>query len=106
MENPNAYAFLDGAQLVKHALSLGYCFPDEAVTLLYLYWEPANGGNFQSVLDHRKELIELQNRVTGDRIGLEGMCYLDLFRHWAGSGVAWLESHATQLMRRYCVDAE
>ena len=37
VENPRSYHWLDAAQLVKHAFDLAYTFPDQPVTLLYLF---------------------------------------------------------------------
>ena len=42
VDAPESYVWLDAAQLIKHAFGLARCFADRHVTLLYLYWEPAN----------------------------------------------------------------
>ena len=42
LKQPRSYRWLDAAQLVKHAFGLAHTFPDRAVTLLYLFWEPSN----------------------------------------------------------------
>jgi len=104
-DEPNAYRRLDAAQLVKHALGLGFTYPDCAVTLLYLYWEPENGEAFSEIALHRSEIVDFAGRVAGDRIAFASLSYLDLWREWSTSGVAWLEAHATQLARRYRVAA-
>ena len=55
-EDPERYDWLDAAQLVKHAYGLAHTFPDEPVTLLYLYWEPLNAERFTLFAEHRLEI--------------------------------------------------
>ena len=55
-EDPERYDWLDAAQLVKHAYGLAQSFPDEPVTLLYLYWEPLNAERFTLFAEHRLEI--------------------------------------------------
>ncbi len=40
------YRHLDAAQLIKHYLGLPNTFPGRDVTLLYLFWEPADAADF------------------------------------------------------------
>jgi hypothetical protein len=42
IDAPDCYAWPDAAQLIKHAFGLAGRFGGRPVTLLYLYWEPAN----------------------------------------------------------------
>ena len=37
VDAPQAYRWLNAAQLIKHALGLMHCYPDRRVTLLYLH---------------------------------------------------------------------
>jgi hypothetical protein len=100
---PHAYRFLDAAQLVKHAFGLGHTYPTGDVTLLYLYWEPENGDSLPEIATHRREIADFASRVAGDRITFASESYLDLWRDWSSSGIAWVKAHAAQLARRYGV---
>lgn len=100
---PNAYRYLDAAQLVKHALGLAFSYPNGKITLLYLYWEPDNRDTFTELTVHRNEVDDFARRVAGERVTVEGLSYLDLWNQWSRSGIDWLEQHAMQLARRYRV---
>jgi len=102
---PHTYCHLDAAQLVKHAFGLGHVYPTGNVTLLYLYWEPANGDALSEIVTHRREIADFTRRVAGDRISFASLSYLDLWRDWSSFGIAWVEAHAAQLARRYRVPA-
>ena len=66
MAEPRAYAWLDAAQLVKHAFGLAHTFFTQPVTLLYLYWEPSNATEFPMFGEHRAEIARFAAAVEGD----------------------------------------
>ena len=45
-DNGTLYRHLDAAQLIKHYLGLRNTFPGRDVTLLNLFWKPANAADF------------------------------------------------------------
>jgi hypothetical protein len=59
------YAWLDAAQLIKHAFGLARTFHDRRTTLLYLFWEPVNASDFSLFTEHRAEITDFSNRVAG-----------------------------------------
>ena len=88
---------------MKHALALRFTYPDRAVTLLYLYWEPDNPEALPQIAVNRREITDFSRRVAGDRIAFTSLSYPALWRDWSTSGVGWIEAHTTQLVRRYGV---
>jgi hypothetical protein len=100
--NPKAYTFLDVAQLVKHAFGLGFCFPNEEATLLYIYWEPANADDIRSLIVHREEVARFAARVSGSKPMFQSVSYPDLWTDWAQrKKPEWLSSHVNALRQRY-----
>jgi hypothetical protein len=83
---PKAFKRLDAPQLVKHALGLATRFPAEQVTLLYLFWEPANWRLFRPFQEHRDEMAKFVEAVGGCQIRFNFMSYPDLWAEWEGQG--------------------
>ena len=98
---------LDVAQLVKHYLGLGRLmdqggpggFKPRRVTLLYLYWEPANAPAIEACRRHRAEIAELAAHVAGSRIAFRSMSYPSLWAEWAA--LPECSGHASNLAARY-----
>ena len=91
---PSAYRHLDAAQLVKHALGLGFTYPDRAVTLLYLDREPDNPEALPEIAIHRREPTSLAVlRATASRSRARAIRR----SVWSASGVAWVEAHVGRL---------
>jgi len=92
---PVAYSCVDAAQLVKHYLGLRHTFPGQAVTLLYLFWEPTNAPEFPVFAQHRAELVAVQRVLDGADIPLVVSSYAGLWREWqqASTAPAWLQAH-------------
>lgn len=69
---PRRYRHLDAAQLVKHALGISTEASRENLepVLIYLYAEPGGGMEISdsALLQHRREIEDLQVRVAGDRV--------------------------------------
>ncbi|SLN31649.1 PGN_0703 family putative restriction endonuclease [Oceanibacterium hippocampi] len=100
---PQAYRWLDAAQLVKHAFGLAHSFPDRPVTLLYLFWEPANPEAFRVFAEHRAEIGRFARAVEGDgQVAFAAMSYPELWRSWvAAAAPDWLPAHIGRLRARY-----
>ena len=105
IKEPNAYQRLDAAQLIKHAFGLMHSFPDRPVTLLYLFWEPANPDVSQIFQDHRNEVRQFADMIAGDGPDFVAMSYPELWRFWASTpGPDWIKTHVHRLRERYAVD--
>jgi len=84
-DRPDHYTWLDAAQLIKHAFGLARTFPDRPVTLLYLFWEPANPNAGPEFAAHRDEIEEFRARVAGSSPTFEAMSYPELWQSWSDS---------------------
>lgn len=105
LEHPDHYTWLDAAQLIKHAFGLSRTFPDRPVTLLYLFWEPANPNASPEFAAHREEIEAFMLRVGGSSPSFEAMSYPELWQFWLNSTSVpeWLHEHLENLERRYLV---
>ena len=102
MDHPDSYVWLDAAQLIKHAFGLARTFRDRRVTLLYLFWEPANPDASQVFADHRQEIADFAKRVAGSGPVFKAMSYPELWQAWHDAGPAdWLVQHIGNLRQRY-----
>jgi len=104
-DRPDHYTWLDAAQLIKHAFGLARSFPDRPVTLLYLFWEPANPNAGPEFAAHRDEIDEFRARVAGSSPAFEAMSYSELWQCWRDSAPTpgWLDEHLENLQGRYLV---
>lgn len=104
-EDSAHYKYLDAAQLIKHYLGLSYSVPKKLVTLLYLFWEPINWKDFETFRDHRKEIADFADVVSGDRVRFRAMSYIELWNQWEQrQSPIWLAGHLQSLTARYRVD--
>jgi hypothetical protein len=104
MDHPDTYRWLDAAQLIKHAFGLTRTFGGRPVTLLYLYWEPANPEVDPLFADHRQEIAAFADRVAGSEPRFEALSYPEIWRAWQNTGPAdWLARHLENLRERYQV---
>ena len=102
MDAPDSYLWLDAAQLIKHAFGLARACPDRPVTLLYLFWEPANPEAHPVFAEHRREIADFAERVAGSTPAFEAMSYPELWARWQEAGPArWLAPHLGELRCRY-----
>jgi hypothetical protein len=101
---PDAYRFLDAAQLVKHAFGIAHRFRDGTATLLYLFWEPADAEAYAAFREHRAEIARFAERVAGGTPRFAAMSYGELWRGWCkASGASWVQQHVEHLEARYAV---
>lgn len=105
VENPRSYHWLDAAQLVKHAFGLAYTFPDQPVTLLYLFWEPSNPGIYPFFAEHRAEVTRFAASIIGaDEPKFVAISYPELWKLLDSQSVPkWLPAHVGRLRARYAV---
>ena len=61
-------------------LGLARTFSDRPVTLLYLFWEPANAEASPVFAAHRAEISEFAARMTGSSPTFEAMSYPELWQ--------------------------
>jgi hypothetical protein len=101
---PSCYRHVDLGGLVKYALALGRTFPDRTTTLLYLFWEPLDAGEFDEFGDHRAELASLADTLRDTRVRFQATSFESLWRAWSERrSPGWLTSHVTRLRSRYSV---
>jgi hypothetical protein len=103
MEAPDYYKWLDAAQLIKHGFGLAKTFPDKAVSLCYLYWEPANPESSPAFAEHRAEIAEFADRVAGSTPSFFALSYPELWSSWRPEAPPWLSRHIDELEARYLV---
>ncbi|WP_417496530.1 PGN_0703 family putative restriction endonuclease [Maricaulis sp.] len=103
MDAPTSYAWLDAAQLIKHAFGLAHTFSSQPVTLLYLYWEPANTACDPIFEAHRREIAQFADRVAGATPRFAAMSYPELWAHWRKAAPGWLSGHLDELAGRYAI---
>nr|WP_201157130.1 hypothetical protein [Rhodobaculum claviforme] len=102
MDAPDSYVWLDAAQMIKHAFGLARTFGGRPVTLLYLFWEPANPEAHRVFTEHRQEIADFAGPVAGSTPAFEAMSYPDLWARWQETGPApWLAPHLDELRARY-----
>jgi len=102
LDAPDSYRWLDAAQLIKHAFGLTGTFGERPVTLLYLFWEPANPSASPIFADHRREVAAFAERVAGATPIFRAMSYPELWSSWQDTGPQdWLARHIEDLHARY-----
>jgi hypothetical protein len=101
-DDPKTYRYLDAAQLMKHYLALKYSYPDRRRVLLYVFWEPTNAGALSDYIDHRKEVADFAQRVSGLETRFIALSYPDLWSEWEShSSWSGMLAHLARLRARY-----
>jgi hypothetical protein len=102
IERPTSFGLLDAAQLIKHAFGLARCFEGQPVTLLYLYWEPADAERHVIFGQHQREVARFSHLVSGGFPEFRAQSYRDLWESWELLGEPrWLREHVANLRGRY-----
>lgn len=100
----DTYRYLNVSQLIKHCLGLIRTYPEQSLTLLYLFWEPANWREFPVFSRHRAEVRQFGAEVEGGRVQFRALTYRQLWDDWSlRPGPAWLAEHVERLRERYDV---
>jgi hypothetical protein len=106
-DDASTYRYLDGAQLVKHALGLRRCSPNEDVSLLYLFWEPENAVDYAAFSAHRDEINHFSSVVGDSKLTFESLAYSPLWQQWHTSSTGASDQtkrlHSERLRERYGV---
>jgi hypothetical protein len=96
--------YLDTDQLLKHALGLSKQHPDVERHLVYVYWEPTDGDQFDVAQEHRAELAAFQERVGDASPHFHAVTHAQLWDEWAAlRDIPWLPDHLRQLRDRYAI---
>jgi hypothetical protein len=102
---PALFHNLDAAQLVKHCLGLRKTFPDQDISLVYVFWEPENAIDLDIFNSHRSEIIKFTEMVAGSEINFAAFSYPELWIEWTGKEAPqWLLEHVEALGSRYSVN--
>ncbi|HEX8102143.1 MAG TPA: hypothetical protein VF533_06005 [Solirubrobacteraceae bacterium] len=96
-----APTYLDADQLLKHALGIAKQHPERERHLLYVYWEPTNGSDFEEILTHRAEVEKLLDWVGEASPRLHALTYDALWTQWEGLNVPEVAVHLDCLRARY-----
>ena len=114
-EGTAIYKYLDVPQLIKHSFGLTNTYlkspesQERIVTLLYLYWEPANidslTGSLKKVYEiHADELLKFKATIgTAPEPVFESMSYRELWKHWDQTIPNNLKNHLSELKNRYLI---
>jgi hypothetical protein len=104
IDAPRRFHHLDAAQLVRHYLGMrnSLSASHRQVTLLYLYWEPADAEGVPEFVAHRAEVAAFAEAVSGSSVTFTALTYPSLWAEWARSD-AWPEAaeHVRLLRQRY-----
>ena len=110
------YRYLDAPQLIKHAFGLTNTYmknsasQNRKITLLYLYWEPANIDSLTGPLKevykiHAEEILKFKTAIgLNTNPSFESMSYPELWNHWEQAVPTDLENHVKGLKKRYLVN--
>ena len=111
--NEDLYAFLDAAQLAKHALALRAAVQPRkehyglAPFLLYVYAEPDTWPGTGSQIGedakarHREEIASFASHVAGDEVAFSACSYRQLLDAWRRSPDQGVARHAEAVIDRF-----
>ncbi len=113
-ENGHLYAFVDAAQLVKHAFALRTAVHHQrgehhglTPTLLYLYAEPNVWPKDGTPVDgnkkarHEDEIRRFARDVSGDEVAFVSCSYRILLEDWGRHEDAEIRAHGDAVARRF-----
>jgi len=106
LQDPEHFALLDAAQLVKHYLGMRHSLGENAgpQVLLYVFWEPTNCAELPDFRAHRAEVDLFSDLVAESDIRFVGLSYPELWAGWEERD-SWPGSrdHVAALRARYGV---
>ena len=112
-DNPRIYAFLDAAQLAKHAFGLRSEVHGRGVhrglrpILFYVYAEPARWPGSGRPVDaaaiagHPEEIARFARLVEGDELAFVPCTWRRLLETWRHEGSAEIAAHSAAVTVRY-----
>lgn len=107
LDQPDSFALLDVAQLIKHAFGLARSFKGRPATLLYLYWEPLDADRRPVLRQHRREVERFSRVVAGGFPTFRAQSYPDLWAAWdQTTEPKWLRDHAATVRARYAISLD
>lgn len=105
---PDAFAYLDAGQLVRHYLGLkkqtasGRTHEGKTATLLYVYWEPTNASELPACRSHTAEIAAFGAAVSDPQLSFVATTYSALWNEWERAHKPpWLGRHVALLQQRY-----
>jgi hypothetical protein len=108
--SPDEYRFFSAAQMVKHYLGLkadrAKRITGRPVTLLYLYWEPADPQTHRFFSEHRAEVADFADGLADEKIQFASLSYRELWKEWRTKGAPELRRHVGALEGRYLLDLD
>jgi hypothetical protein len=107
LEQVPTFVLLDAYQLVKHYLGLCHTYEERPLTLVYLFWEPANVETHRAFDWHRRELARFSQLVGDDpTCEFRALSYTEHWRELSelSRPPGWLKDHLAALASRYLVD--
>lgn len=88
---------------MKHFLGLRATFHGRSVTLLYLFWEPANAASISEYDVHAQELVRFAEGLEDETVRFCSMTYPQLWQAWGNVDEPSLREHVRHLRGRYAV---
>jgi hypothetical protein len=102
--SPRQFQHLDAGKLVRDYLGMRSALAPttEPLTLLYVYWEPADADRVTAFTEHRAEVNAFAEAVSGSDIRFAATSYPALWSEWAQSN-SWpdAQEHVRLLNERY-----
>jgi hypothetical protein len=100
----DGYVLLDVAQLLKHFLAAKLAADHRrAVTLAYVFWEPADADQHPVFAAHRAEAERLATSLVDEEVRLVPLSYPSLWAGWEALDDPILNGHVAGLRERYGV---
>ncbi|WP_396594861.1 PGN_0703 family putative restriction endonuclease [Brevundimonas sp. R86498] len=103
---PNAFRYLDAAQLVKHAFGLvtDGARKQKPATLVYLFAEPSQLAGRpippETLEEHRREVAEFEAAVAGAGVVFHALSYRTWLDSWSSTSPE-IASHADAVLARF-----
>lgn len=104
VKEKKTYKRLDAMQLIKHAFGLARLGEEtgKSVKLLYVYWEPDNGGQLKIFEQHKEEVEAFADKIKDSTPAFEHISYPCLWNKWKNNADAdWVSKHICDLESRY-----
>ena len=94
--------YLNAAQLLKHIMGLFLIPPSNTkkrLSLVYLYWVPANWKEIELYQTHEKEIEQFKEKISGFSIKFEAFSYVEFWKLLEKNLI--MQKHVKNLRERY-----